>query len=203
MQRFPRALTLAGIALLLGAAAPATTLTFDELPFQPVDGLSFSGVTFGFEVGGAPSPDASYNSSGPGLLTLVQDPVLEGDAAGILTLDFAVSTCDLSFGLALGTFGPVTPGAVVNLYDGAGILLGSEAVDLDSIVSFSEGLFSWVGPIPAARAVIDFDENAASRFALDNLTFHTVPCIPEAGTVLSGLGLVAMAGVAWRRQHRR
>lgn len=201
MHRFHRATVLAGSALLLGAAAPATTLTFDELPFQPVDGLSFSGVTFGFTVGGASSPDASYNSGGPGLLTFVQDPSLEGTTGGILTLDFEVPTCDLSFGLALNTFGPVTPGAVVDLYDGGGILLGSEAVDLDSIVLVSEGLFTWTGNAPVARAVIGFDFNAADRFALDNLSYNNVICIPEGGTVLGGIGLAALAGAGWRRRR--
>ena len=34
------------------AAKPVTTLSFDEVPFQPVDGLNVSGVTFGFQIGG-------------------------------------------------------------------------------------------------------------------------------------------------------
>ena len=69
------------------AAKPVTTLSFDEVPFQPVDGLDVSGVTFGFQIGGVPSTDAHYNAFGPGTTTFVQDPSLEGNAAGVLTLD--------------------------------------------------------------------------------------------------------------------
>jgi hypothetical protein len=82
--------------LILGTANPAlaarVTLTFDELAPQPADGLSFMGVTFGFTVGGNPSTDARYGGSGPGQICFVQDPSLEGDAAGTLQLDFAVPT---------------------------------------------------------------------------------------------------------------
>lgn len=57
------------------ASASATTLHFDELPFQPVDGLSIGGVTFGFEVGGASSPDAFYNfNSGIGQTAYLSPP---------------------------------------------------------------------------------------------------------------------------------
>src|SRR5262249_3375462 len=74
-------------------------LTFDELPFQPVDGLSYKGVTFGFTVNGQPSTDANYHSFGPGKLTYVQDPSLEGNTLGTLTLTFAKPTTVLQFGL--------------------------------------------------------------------------------------------------------
>ena len=53
------------LALSSGASAQVTTLTFEELPLQQVDGLSFMGGTFGFTVNGLPSADARYNSSGP------------------------------------------------------------------------------------------------------------------------------------------
>lgn len=205
MHHSHRITALAAAALLFGAAAPATTLTFDELPFQPVDGLSFSGVTFGFTVGGASSLDANYGSGGPGTITFIDDPSLEGTTEGILTLDFAEPTCDLSFGLALNTIGPVTPGAVVELYDGNGILFGSEAVDLDSIVFFSEGLFSWTGTTPLARAVIGFDFTAADRFVIDNLSYNNVVCVPEGGGIWGGIGLGTVASLAWarRRNQRR
>src|SRR5262245_27099206 len=107
-----------GVAALLGSTIPlsATKLTFDELPFQPVDGLYIYGVTFGFEVGGSPSDDANYNAFGPGTLTYLDDPVLEGDAAGLLSMTFTEPTFDLSFGLSLTSFAAVDPAAVVSLY---------------------------------------------------------------------------------------
>lgn len=170
--------------------ARAVTLTFDELPFQPVDDLSFLGVTFDFKVGGLDSLDANYNSIGPGLITYLQDPSLEGNAAGILTLDFASPTSILDFGVALSAFNvSLSPGFTVALFDSALILLGITAVDTNPLSSpefVTEGLFSYAG-IPVSRAVIDFDENSAERFALDNLTFD----VPEPATMLLlGSGLI-------------
>ena len=56
------------------AERPLTTLTFDEFPSQPANGLSFNGVTFGFH----PEADARYGAGGPGNILYVQDPSLEG-----------------------------------------------------------------------------------------------------------------------------
>ncbi len=153
-----------------GAQAATVTLTFGELPFQPVDGLSFNGVTFGFTVGGAPSTDANYNSFGPGIITYVQDPSLEGNAAGTLTLDFAVPTPILQFGAALSIGGPFARGFSVELFDPALASLGVFDVATASVVSFTESRFSYQGP-PVSRAVVTFNSAAAARFALDNLTF--------------------------------
>ena len=83
-----------------GVSNAAVTLDFTELPNQPVDGLSYMGVTFGFAIASIPSLDAEYNKGGPGSITFVQDPSLEGNAAGILTLDFATPTSMLEFGVA-------------------------------------------------------------------------------------------------------
>lgn len=177
------------VALLVGTTtARATVLTMDELPFQPVDGLSFSGVTFSFSVGGSPSLDAHYNSGGPGIITYVQDPSIEGDSSGLLGLDFATPTADLSFGVALSSFGTLSPGFSVKLFDSSLASLGVFLVDTNSLISFTEGQFSYLGT-PVARAVIDF-ENTAGRFAFDNLTFSAVP---EPATLgLLGLGLASM-----------
>src|SRR5712692_2441328 len=94
------------LALTCPSAAWAqVTLVFDELPFQPVNGVSILGVTFGFTIDGVPSTDANYNSGGPGQITYVQDPSLEGNASGILILDFDVPTPLVQFGVALSALG--------------------------------------------------------------------------------------------------
>ena len=82
------------------------------------------GVTFDFKVGGVDSADANYASAGPGSITFVQDPSLEGDAAGVLTLDFAVPTSVLSFGYALLSFEPLPAGVSVTLLDSGLGLIG-------------------------------------------------------------------------------
>lgn len=156
------------------AAKPVTTLTFDELPFQPVDGLSFSGVTFGFQIGGVPSTDANYGAFGPGSTTFVQDPSLEGNSAGVLTLTFDQPTTVLEFGLARSCICTLTPGVSVELFKPGAPGRPRQVITLTTspVVSFSEALFSYSGPA-IQTAVITFPSSGlAIRFALDNLKFH-------------------------------
>jgi hypothetical protein len=158
-----------GLALLPASASAAkrtVTLTFDELSFQPVDGVTINGLTFGFSGG-----DATYGAFGPGSIVNVQDPSLEGSAFGTLRLTFARPTNVLEFGLALNTFGSLTPGATVALYNPGGHLRRVIGVNTSELVSFTEGRFAYSGGA-IGSAVITFNSSAASRFALDNLTFE-------------------------------
>jgi hypothetical protein len=156
------------------AAQPVTTLTFTELPAQPVNGVSVSGVTFRFEIGGVSSADAIYGGFGPGSITFVQDPSLEGNAGGVLTLTFDRPTTVLEFGIARSCICTLTPGVSVELFKpgAAGGSRGIITQTTNPLVSFSEGLFSYSGPA-IQTAVITFPSaGIAPRFALDNLTFH-------------------------------
>src|SRR5262249_35688080 len=147
------------------------TLTFDELPFQPIDGLSFMGVTFGFTINGQPSQDANYHSFGPERIRYVQDPSFEGNAAGSLTLDFDTPTPLLEFGLAISNFGGAfARGFSVELFDDLGSL-GTFNVATAPVVFFSESRFNYEHGRPVSRAVVTFNSDVAQRFALDNLTF--------------------------------
>jgi hypothetical protein len=164
---------------LAGAqAATTTTLTFDELPAQPVNGVSIDGVTFQFEVGGAPSSDATYGSAGPGTITFVQDPSLEGNSSGTLTLVFDPAVSDIEFGVALSASQALTPGFSVELFGPGGNSLGVTPVNTSPLVSFTEGKFTYSGA-PVSKAVITFDASAG-RFALDNLGFTTAPTGPTS-----------------------
>ena len=164
------------------ATKPLVTLTFDELPTQPVNGLIFRGVTFGFEVEGVSSTDAFYNSGGP-TATVVQPPVLEGDARGELTLHFDKPTNVLRFGVVLSC--PecsLRPGFFVELLSPGGRSRGIIAVDTTSTPAsrfgWAEGQFSYQGAA-LGTAVITFNstfhpEPSFLRFALDNLTFKRI-----------------------------
>jgi hypothetical protein len=156
------------------AAKPLTTLTFDELPFQPVDGLSFGGVTFGFQIGGVPSADANYASGGPGSITFVQDPSLEGNAAGVLTLTFNKPTTVLEFGVARNCTCTLSPGVSVDLLKpgAASHSRGVKTVTTTPLISFSEALFSYSGAAIKTAVVTFPSVGLADRFAIDNLKFH-------------------------------
>jgi len=177
-----------------GVSNAAVTLDFTELPFQPVDGLNYMGVTFGFWVGGSPSGDAYYNSGGPGSVVFVQDPSLEGNAAGILTLDFATPTSMLEFGVVLSNSDAVTQGFAVRLYDTS--LIGVYSVSTSPLVSYSEGQFTYSGPRRVTHAAIGFNDQVASRFALDNLTYT----VPAPGAIL--LGGIGVSLIGWLRRRR-
>lgn len=170
------------------ATLPTVTLDFTELSPRPVDGVSISGVTFDFKLGGLDSSDATYGGGGPGSITWVQDPSLEGDVGGILTLDFSSPTPLLQFGVAMNLLSPVPAGVSVSLFDSALLPIGVSSLNLSPIISFAEGQFTYDGA-PVKRAVIDFNEAAAQRFALDNLAF--APIVPEPSTaVIIGAGLL-------------
>lgn len=184
------------VLMSAGAANAAFTLTFDELPTQQIDGLSYSGITFGFKVGGSPSTDAIYNGIGPGNLTYLQDPSLEGTTAGILTLDFSTPTDQLEFGVALNSYNAVSTAYVVKLYDSSYTPIGTFTGNTSPLVLWSEGLFTYSGT-RVRRAVIGFNDQAAGRFALDNLTINP---IPAPGAVL--LGSFGLGLVNWLRRRR-
>jgi hypothetical protein len=183
------------------AACGATirTLTFDEVPFQSVDDLTFAGVTFDFKIGGSDSNEAFYNSFGPGTLTYVDDPSLTGSSDGVLTLSFSVPTSILEFGVALSSFDSLSPGARVELFDAQSSSLGVMSVNVSTLsgaLGFAENRFQYVGT-PVSKAILGFELPAAS-FALDNLTYDVV--VPEPPAVV--LAIFAASGIVFRSRRR-
>jgi hypothetical protein len=179
-------------------SASAATLTMDELPTQPVNGLSFSGITFHFTIGGVGSTDATYHGSNGGIEHFVQDPSLEGNASGVLTLDFAAPTAGLQFGVSRSISQPMSPGLQVSLFDSSLAPLGNFNVNTTVFNVFSEGQFT--SALTIGRAVLSFpNAGSATRFAVDNLTFTPVP--EPAISTLALLGLVAL-GVRIRRPRK-
>lgn len=190
--------TICVLAVLMsaGATEAASTLTFDELPYQSVDGLSYEGVTFGFAVDGSPSTNAYYGAVGPGSLTYLQGETLAGDARGILTLDFDSPISQLEFGLALNTRRSVRKAYNVELFDESLVSLGIFSRNTKPLIYWSEGQFTYSGA-PISRAVVDFNQRYARHFAIDNLTANT---IPAPGAIL--LGSIGVSCVGWLRRRK-
>jgi hypothetical protein len=170
--------TLMFLVFAVSAVAQTpTVITFDELPPQPVNGLTFNGVTFFFNVGGVPSSDATFGGFGPGSILFVQDPSLEGDASGTLWIlfDSPTGTPYVVFGLARSIFlDRLVPGALVDLFDTNFCFIKRKALGTYPYVSFAENLFNLppttTRPIRLARIVFPHADLAA-RFAVDNLTY--------------------------------
>jgi hypothetical protein len=154
------------------AGCATKTLTFDELPTQPVNGLRFMGISFGFQVNGVDSDSARYNVNGPetGTNTVTEGPVLEMPVfGGVQTLTFDAPTAFLQFGIAFFSSSNLTPGFTVELFDSALQSIGTIAVNARPIIDFSEGLFSYSGT-PVKKAVIRFTQFGFLA-GLDNLIF--------------------------------
>ncbi|MEW5859611.1 MAG: PEP-CTERM sorting domain-containing protein [Cyanobacteriota bacterium] len=207
-------------------AATLTKLTFDELPTQPVDGLSFKGVTFDFKVNGEDSTAATYNVvrkldtyglPGVGELDIdLSPPVLEIGALGILTLDFAMSTSNIMFDVAKAgdyRFLPI-PKLTVQLFDEDFTSLGITEVTLDKdvIEGFPSPLrdsvvgttFTYSGT-PVKRAVVDFTNNSGS-WGFDNLSYLTADqtaSVPEPASVLGLLALGAFGATSRLKRKQK
>ena len=179
---------------LAASAQTITTLHFDELPFQPVHGLQFNGANFKFKISGTPSTDANYNSFGPGTQYFTQDPSLEGNAAGKLTVAFATPTNFVQFGVSLSASGALSPGFVVALKDSNRRVFSVSQVNTRPVGPdfFTEGQFTYNGSVAVKKIVVTFAAADAERFALDNLVY----VVPSAATMTRS---AATGGTSWAR----
>ena len=166
---------------LAASADTITALHFDELAFQPVNGLHFNGATFHFSINKTPSTDANYNSFGPGPQYFTQDPALEGNAAGKLVVAFDSPTTFVKFGVSLSAFAPLAPGFVVTLKDSNGKQISLTQVNTRPVGPdfFTEGQFTYNGSFAVKKVVITFASGDAARFVVDNLVY----VVPSAATM--------------------
>jgi len=180
------ALALSLLVFAPAASATPVTITFDELPAQPVDGVSLFGLGFGFQVDGVDSDLAVFGAPAIDLQPYVVGPVLEGPP-GILTLDFAIPTRVIDFGL-LVPVGPSGAFLEVELFDESSSSLGVESLPIESF-SGSGSAYSYDGT-RVSRAVITVPD-APAFFWLDNLTFIDVP-----ETTVEDVGAAGVGGSA-------
>jgi len=185
---------LASLLLLLCATtamATTVTLTMDEVPGQPINGLTVTkgGVSFTFtEATGA----LFYNSGGPGSITFVQDPSIQGPLR-TFTVTFSAQVDFIQFGLAEAVLNPLT-GASVTLSSGNVIPFSLPLAD-----PFAEGQFTYSG-VPVTGFTLTPAPGGGSM-AFDNLTVNTLT-VPEPTSVSSLIvGIVAGTRFAMRRRR--
>jgi hypothetical protein len=183
--------SIAAISLLAGASAASAasvTLTMDEVPNQPINGLS---VTKGFETFTFSDPGGglTYNSLGPGNTTFIQDPSIQGPNEPF-SVGFSVPVSFIQFGLAEDSTSPLT-GVQVELSSGA-----TFTFDLTLTDPFAEGEFTWSG-----APVVGFSLAPAAgpdAIAFDNLTVST--SVPEPSTwAMMLFGFAGLGYMGWRR----
>lgn len=192
------AFATAAILLTLATANKtlATAIHFDEFAApQIANGLAFNGASFEFTLGGSASDAAMFGNDSPPWLNYVHGPVLEGDASGVLTVDFAAPQNAVSFGLALSIFENLTPAASVSLYNQSAAKIFAGEINTETLVDYSEGAFSYGGPDFFSRMVLSFNAPGYG-FWLDDLEFTSTPsvAIPDAGPGFS-LTAVVLAGM--------
>jgi hypothetical protein len=189
-MRHPFMALLAGLTFSMVGQAQAAIITLDmtEVPLQPIDGLTVTkgGLDFTFTdtLGGL-----SYDSGGPGTVTYVQDPSIQG-APDPFRIDLSVPVTSISFGLAELAATPLV-GAMVTLSNGDAFLF-----DLLLVDPFPEGQFSWSGG-PVTGFTLTPAAGAAA-LAFDNLVVETVP--EPMSVALLGGGLLGL-GLRRRRRH--
>lgn len=178
--------------------AVVNTITFDELPAQPIDGLTLEGATFDFSVNGIPSSDATFNVPAPASFQTLSGSVVEGNAGGILAVDFTSPQSQVSFNAARDTPAVIANAATVTYFDAIGTLLGTATLSMaPSPTGVSEGQLSIIGQ-RISRVVIDFSvSNFGTRFALDNLRTDDAGVVAPAtgsATIIGGNGNDFLAG---------
>ena len=188
-------IVILALALVSSTTAATVTLTMDEVASQAINGLTVSkgGESFTFS---NPSGTLFYNSGGPGSVTFVQDPSIQGTTAPF-GIAFALPVYSIRFGLAELISAPVTGMATVNLFFNSVVPFATISFNSSLVDPFAEGQFTFSGG-PVSNILIT-PNVGPSNLAFDNLTVNTTP-EPSTFAMLVGAGALAAARILRRRR---
>ena len=170
--------------------AATITLTIAEVPTQPINGLVVSkgGLNFAFA---NPGQTLFYNSGGPGSVTFVQDPSIQGSPSPF-SIAFSSPVSSIQFGM-VGLSLTLIPLATVQLFNASSVPFATLPLNATLADPFAEGLFSFSGGAVTNIAITP--NTNPVRLAFDNLTVVTPSAVPEPSSLLlmaAGLALVAL-----------
>lgn len=156
-------------------------ITFDELPETPLDGVTVSGVTFGFQGANGAFPVALFGTRrlDHQETSLLSAPWAAGSASGTLTITFAQAVAAFSFDAAVTGIGPSAVGYSVSLFAN-----GSSFATFDTPTTMggnggpgavSEARFSYSDPSRPVTSLVINPNAAAFNFIFDDLSYSVVP----------------------------
>jgi len=176
------------------AMATTVTLTKNEVPLQPIHLLTVTkdGVSFTFT---EPTGALLYNvPAGPGNITFVQDPTIQGPLR-TFSVTFSAQVDFIQFGLAQNSLSPLL-GASVTLSNGNVLPFGLTLTD-----PVAEGQFTYSG-----APVTGFSLTPApggNLMAFDNLMVNTIG-VPEPSSIaFLVVGMSTTLLFSWRRRAQR
>jgi hypothetical protein len=166
--------------------AATVTLTMSEVPIQLIDGLVVSKGGLNFTFANA-ARTLFYNSSGPGTVTYIQDPSIQGTASQF-SVSFSAPVFSVQFGMAelSSSLGQL---ATVDLFNASSIPFATVVLNATLVDPFAEGLFNFSGgPVTNIRVT----PTVAPALAFDNLTVVTAVPEPSNLLLIAGVALLAI-----------
>ncbi len=146
------------------------------LPVNSVDLNTPSGVDINYQVSGADSSAATFDSSGPNLNFVQNESIYGSSQDGVLTLVFNTPTPLVNFGSALLYGSNLTSGFTVKMYDEVGSLLSTAnnntVVNTTGDGTWSEAYFNHAGSlVKKVEVLYDYNGGIAPNFRFDNLYY--------------------------------
>ena len=196
----PGSSALAGV-VPIGPFPTSTLITFTGLAgLTEVNGLTVSGVSFAYAIGGGPcngclaiaEPFGTTNSVEP--LYIATRPGRPDAATGTLTMVLPSPVSTFGYGYAVNVLVALTNATTISVFSGA-TFLGSLSYNAVADPSLVGGFAGVQSTLPFDRVSVNFPGNAA--FGVDNIRIGIVNT-PEPSTMLLVLSSVIGGWLCYR-----